>query len=105
MRSVARPRRLGHTDSIFPAKTPIQPPRRPSPRTGRITPKNSEVDRRDELEARGEHCASADSGDDDRSVLERLPKRFEHRSGELGELVEKQDPSMGEGCFAGPWSR
>jgi hypothetical protein len=41
----------GYTNSIFPANTPIQPPRLTSPRTGRITPKNSEVDRRHRLAA------------------------------------------------------
>jgi hypothetical protein len=38
-------RPVGCTNSIFPAKTPIQPPQLTSPRRGRITPKNSEVDR------------------------------------------------------------
>jgi hypothetical protein len=38
---------VGCTNSIVPAKTPIQPPRLTPPRAGRITPKNSEVDRGD----------------------------------------------------------
>jgi hypothetical protein len=41
--------RVGCTNSILPAKTPSQAPRLTSPRTGRITPKNSEVDRGDAL--------------------------------------------------------
>jgi hypothetical protein len=48
---------VGCTNSIFPAKTPIQPPQLTSPRTGRITPKNSEVDRGDALGLSGEACA------------------------------------------------
>ncbi len=44
-------RPVGCTDSIFPAKTPIQPPQLTSPRRGRITPKNPEVDRPDNLHA------------------------------------------------------
>ncbi len=38
--------------------TPIQPPRLTSRRTGRITPKNSEVDRGDALGLSGEACAA-----------------------------------------------
>ena len=49
---------MGCTNSIVPAKTPIQPPRLTSPLTGRITPKNSEVDRRRVLPTAPEACAS-----------------------------------------------
>jgi hypothetical protein len=41
----------------LPATTPIQPRRLTSPRTGRITPKNSEVDRGDALAFRRDHIA------------------------------------------------
>src|SRR5436190_8710381 len=49
---------VGCTNSIVPSKTPIQPPRLTSPLTGRITPKNSEVDRRRVLPTAPETCAS-----------------------------------------------
>jgi hypothetical protein len=44
-----RPSARGCTNTIFPAKTPIQPPRLTLPRTGLITPKDSEVDRGSDL--------------------------------------------------------
>jgi hypothetical protein len=40
-----------------PAKMAIQPPRRPPPRAGRITPKNSEVDRGDAVGLSAQACA------------------------------------------------
>jgi hypothetical protein len=43
----------------LPATTPIQPRRLTSPRTGRITPKNSEVDRPDNLNAGADLAAWA----------------------------------------------
>jgi hypothetical protein len=61
-----------------------------------MTPKNSEVDRCNELKACREHRASAGACDADDAVLERLPQRLERRPRELGELVEEQDAAVGQ---------
>jgi hypothetical protein len=44
---------------------------------------------------------STDPRDRDGAVFERLPKRFERRPAQLGQLVEEQNAVMGEADFAG----
>ena len=61
-----------------------------------MTPKNSEVDRSYELEARGEDRVPARPGDGHDTILERLAQRLEHRARELRQLVEKENAAVCE---------
>src|SRR5439155_24689257 len=60
----------------------------------------AEIHRRNELKPSREYRSAADARDRDDTVLERLPERLEHRSRELGELVEKENTAMGEARFS-----
>jgi hypothetical protein len=61
-----------------------------------MTPKNSEVDRRDELEACREDRPPRGASDGDDAVFERLSQPFERRTCELGQLVEEENTSVRE---------
>src|SRR5262245_52236137 len=66
-----------------------------APRTAR-----AEVHRRDELEPRREDGPTADAGDADEPVLERLAKRLERGPLELRELVEHEHSTVSEADLA-----
>src|SRR5436309_14979168 len=66
-----------------------------------MTPKNSEVDRGNQLEPGREERATCGPRDTDDAVLERLAERLEGRPRELGELVEEEHAQMGEARLAG----
>jgi hypothetical protein len=63
------------------------------------------IRRSDELEDRGEADGSAGPRDANAAVLERLAQRVEHVAIELRQLVEEEDPTMGEAHFAGREAR
>jgi hypothetical protein len=87
---------VGCTNSIFPAKTPIQPPRLTSPRTGRITPKNSEGDRSYELDLAGKTACPPVRATGRTPSLERLAECIEDGTWELGKLVEQEHAAVRE---------
>ena len=66
--------RVGHK-SIFHAKTPIQPPALPWPCTRWITPKNSEIDRSDNLGNRTVEIANALRSRNDGTQEERMARK------------------------------
>ena len=70
-----------------------------------VRPPRARAPRPDQLEPRRKHRVTADPGDRDDAVLDRLPERLEHGSRELGELVEKQHASVCEGDLARPRAR
>ena len=90
-----------------PVAIPVDLDRRAAALDGRVATRaaRAEVHGRDELKAGREHRAAADARDRDRAVLERLPQCFEHRPGELGQLVEQQHAVMSERRLAGPGRR
>src|SRR6185503_2339518 len=54
------------------------------------------VGRRDELETGGEVADAARARDRDPPVLERLAQRLEHVLLKLGQLIEEENPEVGE---------
>jgi hypothetical protein len=61
-----------------------------------MRPNNSDVDRRDELEACREDRPPRGASNGDDAVFERLSKPFERRTCELGQLVEEENTAVPE---------
>src|SRR5579885_441482 len=86
-----------------PLAVPLDALGRADARRGRIAARaaRTEIHRPDQLEPRGEGGAADDPRDRDRPVLEGLPEPLQHRSRELGQLVEVEHASVREAHLAG----
>ena len=62
----------------------------------------SDIDLRDEQEGRGESHGRVHPRHRDRAILHRLSKRFQRRTRELRQFVEKEDSMMSEADLPRP---